>query len=140
MSHSHSPHTSHSHSPPYVTLPFPSYCTSPACLFCALLSLLQTFQNKPAPIMAKLKPLLRRFTTVDFGRLTYYSELPPYSPPFTPPSTLPFTPPLLPFLHLPTLLHQPRPSIFRPLSSLTPPAPSTQARLRGLWRRLGWKC
>ena len=35
----------------------------------------QTFQNQPAPIMSRLKPLLRRFTSIDFGRLTYYSEV-----------------------------------------------------------------
>ena len=35
----------------------------------------QTFQNRPAPIMARLKPLLRRFTSVDFGKLTYLAEV-----------------------------------------------------------------
>ena len=35
----------------------------------------QTFQNRPSPVMERLKPLLRRFTSVDFGRVTYYSEV-----------------------------------------------------------------
>ena len=35
----------------------------------------QTFQNAPSPVMARLKPLLRHLTTIDFGRLTYRSEL-----------------------------------------------------------------
>lgn len=35
----------------------------------------QTFQNRPAPVMTWLKPLLRRFTSVDFGRLTYLTEV-----------------------------------------------------------------
>jgi len=35
----------------------------------------QTFQNRRSPVMERLKPLLRRFTSVDFGRVTYYSEV-----------------------------------------------------------------
>ena len=35
----------------------------------------QTFQHRPAPIMSRLKPLLRRFTSVDFGKLTYLAEV-----------------------------------------------------------------
>ena len=35
----------------------------------------QTFQNRPSPIMERIKPLLRRFTSVDFGRVTYYQEV-----------------------------------------------------------------
>mmetsp|Transcript_12997 Transcript_12997/g.30674 ORF Transcript_12997/g.30674 Transcript_12997/m.30674 type:complete len:86 (+) Transcript_12997:20-277(+) len=35
----------------------------------------QTFQNRPAPLTARLKPLLRRFTSVDFGRVTYAAEI-----------------------------------------------------------------
>ena len=31
----------------------------------------QTFETKSAPIMEKVKPLLRRLTTVDFGVVTY---------------------------------------------------------------------
>lgn len=31
----------------------------------------QTFETKPAPLMEKIKPLLRKFTTVDFGVVTY---------------------------------------------------------------------
>ena len=31
----------------------------------------QTFETKPAPIMEMIKPLLRKFTTVDFGVVTY---------------------------------------------------------------------
>jgi ubiquinone/menaquinone biosynthesis C-methylase UbiE len=39
-----------------------------------LIYVTQTFQNKPAPLMAVLKPLLRWVTTVDFGRLTLYAQ------------------------------------------------------------------
>ena len=35
----------------------------------------QTFQNRPSPIMERIKPLLRRFTSIDFGRVTYYSDV-----------------------------------------------------------------
>ena len=35
----------------------------------------QTFQNQPSPFMERLKPLLRRITTIDFGRVTYHSEV-----------------------------------------------------------------
>lgn len=35
----------------------------------------QTFQNRPSPIAERVKPLLRRFTSIDFGRVTYYSEV-----------------------------------------------------------------
>ena len=31
----------------------------------------QTFETKPAPLMEMIKPLLRKFTTVDFGVVTY---------------------------------------------------------------------
>ena len=31
----------------------------------------QTFETKPAPFMEKIKPLLRKLTTVDFGVVTY---------------------------------------------------------------------
>ena len=55
----------------------------PAALRCAAtmlkpggrLYVTQTFQNLPAPLMARLKPLLRRFTSVDFGRVTYAAEI-----------------------------------------------------------------
>ena len=55
----------------------------PAALRCAATMLkpggrvfvTQTFQNRPAPLMARLKPLLRRFTSVDFGRVTYAAEV-----------------------------------------------------------------
>mmetsp|Transcript_5388 Transcript_5388/g.10585 ORF Transcript_5388/g.10585 Transcript_5388/m.10585 type:complete len:242 (-) Transcript_5388:79-804(-) len=35
----------------------------------------QTFQNVPSPLMARLKPLLRRFTSVDFGRVAYAADV-----------------------------------------------------------------
>jgi len=35
----------------------------------------QTFQNRPSPIMERLKPLLRRFTSVDFGKVFYHAEV-----------------------------------------------------------------
>merc|ERR1711988_304046 len=35
----------------------------------------QTFQLKPSPMMERLKPLLKYLTTVDFGKLTYMSEI-----------------------------------------------------------------
>ena len=55
----------------------------PAALKCAasmltddgLIYVTQTYQNKPSPVMERVKPLLRRFTSVDFGRLTYYKEV-----------------------------------------------------------------
>ena len=55
----------------------------PAALKCAatmlvdggLIYVTQTFQNQPSPIAEKVKPLLRRFTSVDFGRVTYYKEV-----------------------------------------------------------------
>jgi len=55
----------------------------PAALKCAaamlvdggLIYVTQTFQNRPSPIMERVKPLLRRFTSVDFGRVTYYKEV-----------------------------------------------------------------
>jgi SAM-dependent methyltransferase len=36
-----------------------------------LIYLTQTFHDKPAPIMEHLKPMLHRFTTIHFGRVTY---------------------------------------------------------------------
>lgn len=55
----------------------------PAALKCAAAMLVdggkiyvtQTFQNRPSPIMERVKPLLRRFTSVDFGRVHYYDEV-----------------------------------------------------------------
>ncbi len=35
----------------------------------------QTFQNRPSPFMEWLKPMLHRLTTIDFGRVTYHSEV-----------------------------------------------------------------
>jgi alpha-N-acetylglucosaminidase len=35
----------------------------------------QTYQNAHSPVTAVLKPWLRTLTTIDFGRLTYYSEV-----------------------------------------------------------------
>ena len=35
----------------------------------------QTFQNQSSPLAERVKPLLRRFTSVDFGRVTYYKEV-----------------------------------------------------------------
>ena len=40
-----------------------------------LIYVTQTFQNRPSPIMERLKPILRRFTSVDFGRVVYYSQV-----------------------------------------------------------------
>ena len=40
-----------------------------------LIYVTQTFQNRPSPIMERVKPLLRRFTSVDFGRVHYYDEV-----------------------------------------------------------------
>ena len=55
----------------------------PAALKCAAAMIVpggciyvtQTFQNQPSPMTERIKPLLRRFTSVDFGRVTYYSEV-----------------------------------------------------------------
>lgn len=35
----------------------------------------QTFQNRPSLMMERVKPLLRRFTSVDFGKVTYHKEV-----------------------------------------------------------------
>ena len=35
----------------------------------------QCFHNRPAPLMARLKPLLRRFTSIDFGRVVLAAEI-----------------------------------------------------------------
>ena len=34
----------------------------------------QTFHDKPAPIMEKIKPMLHKVTTIHFGRVTYESD------------------------------------------------------------------
>lgn len=56
---------------------------APAALKCAaavlrpggLVYVTQTFQRRRVPLLAWLKPLLRHVTSVDFGRLTYHSEV-----------------------------------------------------------------
>lgn len=40
-----------------------------------LIYVTQTFQNRPSPMMEKLKPLLQKITTIDFGRVTYHKEV-----------------------------------------------------------------
>lgn len=50
-------------------------CTAAMLTDGGVIYVTQTFQNKPAPIMERLKPLLRRFTSVDFGKVTYHSEV-----------------------------------------------------------------
>lgn len=35
----------------------------------------QTFQNRPSPFMEWLKPRLHKLTTIDFGRVTYHTEV-----------------------------------------------------------------
>ena len=35
----------------------------------------QTFQNRPSPLTARIKPLLRLLTTVDFGVVTYHADV-----------------------------------------------------------------
>ena len=35
----------------------------------------QTFQNRPSPIAERIKPLLRRFTSIDFGKVVYHKEV-----------------------------------------------------------------
>ena len=39
-----------------------------------LLYFTQTFHDKAAPIMEKVKPMLHRVTTIHFGRVTYESD------------------------------------------------------------------
>ena len=34
----------------------------------------QTFQTRPSPVLEKVKPLLKKLTTIDFGRVTYEDE------------------------------------------------------------------
>jgi len=34
----------------------------------------QTFQDKPSPILEKVKPMLKRATTIDFGEVTYEED------------------------------------------------------------------
>ena len=50
-------------------------CTAQMLTDDGLIYVTQTFQNRPSPVMERVKPLLRRFTSVDFGRVTYYSEV-----------------------------------------------------------------
>lgn len=40
-----------------------------------LIYVTQTFQNARSPVMEKVKPWLKRFTTVDFGQLVYHSQV-----------------------------------------------------------------
>mmetsp|Transcript_32468 Transcript_32468/g.73594 ORF Transcript_32468/g.73594 Transcript_32468/m.73594 type:complete len:233 (-) Transcript_32468:54-752(-) len=40
-----------------------------------LIYVTQTFQNQPSPMMEKVKPMLKYLTTIDFGRLTYRSDV-----------------------------------------------------------------
>ena len=40
-----------------------------------LIYVTQTFQNRPSPVMEMLKPLLLRFTSIDFGRVVYHSQV-----------------------------------------------------------------
>ena len=35
----------------------------------------QCFHNRPAPLTARLKPMLRRFTSIDFGRVVLAAEI-----------------------------------------------------------------
>ena len=35
----------------------------------------QCFHNRPAPLTAQLKPMLRRFTSIDFGRVVLAAEI-----------------------------------------------------------------
>lgn len=34
----------------------------------------QTFQEKPSPFMERLKPMLKKLTTIDFGQVTYEAD------------------------------------------------------------------
>ena len=62
-----------------------TYChRSPAAVVPAAASMLkpggriyvtQTFQHLPSPVLERVKPWLRALTTIDFGRLTYHTEL-----------------------------------------------------------------
>uniref|UniRef100_A0A7S1MGI9 Methyltransferase domain-containing protein n=1 Tax=Alexandrium catenella TaxID=2925 RepID=A0A7S1MGI9_ALECA len=40
-----------------------------------LIYITQTFQNRPSPLMERLKPALKYLTTVDFGRVTYKEDV-----------------------------------------------------------------
>lgn len=40
-----------------------------------LIYVTQTFQNRPSPMAEFVKPLLRRFTSIDFGRVTYHKQV-----------------------------------------------------------------
>ena len=50
-------------------------CTAAMLADGGLIYVTQTFQNRPSPLMERLKPLLRRLTSVDFGRVTYKEEV-----------------------------------------------------------------
>mmetsp|Transcript_6356 Transcript_6356/g.6910 ORF Transcript_6356/g.6910 Transcript_6356/m.6910 type:complete len:233 (-) Transcript_6356:239-937(-) len=40
-----------------------------------LIYITQTFQNRPSPLMERLKPVMKYATTVDFGRVTYRADV-----------------------------------------------------------------
>ena len=50
-------------------------CTAQMLADGGLIYVTQTFQNRPSPIAERVKPLLQRFTSVDFGRVTYFTEV-----------------------------------------------------------------
>jgi len=50
-------------------------CASNMLTDAGLVYVTQTFQNRPSPVMEMLKPLLRRFTSVDFGRVVYHWQV-----------------------------------------------------------------
>lgn len=50
-------------------------CTATMLADGGLIYVTQTFQNRPSPLMERLKPMMQRFTSVDFGRVTYYTEV-----------------------------------------------------------------
>lgn len=55
----------------------------PAALRCAasmltdngVVYVTQTFQNQPSPLTERVKPMLHRLTSIDFGRVTYAEEI-----------------------------------------------------------------
>ena len=63
-------------------LAHPAYKLGAASVFLAkmltsggLIYVTQTFQNRRSRIAEFVKPLLRRFTSVDFGKVTYHTEV-----------------------------------------------------------------
>ena len=59
-------------------LPDPAAALKATCAMLTdngLIYVTQTFQNKKSPIAERVKPLLQRFTSIDFGKVTYFTEI-----------------------------------------------------------------